>query len=208
MMQAQELQAKKIRSLKPNVGREQAIRYFSGGALNLAANLIQGRVRSIAELYIPYRTFRVRITNTGREQSRILALDAVQGVLDLFEFPALPAESELLTLETRNVLPSSLDDVELRDRIIAKARRIVFAQGFFKLGDLQIDADLLPGDYCVPYWVCFRGTSGIAHLAVLDAVRRKREGAKVRHMIEEWLRFDRGSSNGSERVRRFRGFPQ
>jgi hypothetical protein len=208
MVQAQVLQAKRIRSLKPNVGREQAIRHFTGGALNLAANLTQGRVRSIAELYIPYRTFRVRITNTGREQSRILALDAVQGVLDLFEFPAFPAESELLTLETRNVLPSSLDDVELRDRIIAKARRIVFAQGFFKLRDLQIDADVVPGDYCVPYWVCFRGASGIAHLAVLDAVRRKREGAKVRHLIEEWLRSHAGSSNGSESVRRFRGFPQ
>jgi hypothetical protein len=182
------LQAKKIRSLKPNVSREQAIRHFTGGALNLAADLTRGRVRSVAELYIPYRTFRVKITCGSREQSRILALDAVQGVLDLFEFPAHPAERELLTIETRNVLPSRLDDSRLRDRIIAKVRRIVFAQGFFKLRDLQIDADVIPGDYCVPYWVCFRGVSGSAHLAVLDAVRRKREGAKVRHMIEEWLR--------------------
>jgi hypothetical protein len=28
----------------------------------------------------------------------------------------------------------------------------------------------------------------MAHLAILDAVCRKREGAKVRHLIEEWLR--------------------
>jgi hypothetical protein len=28
----------------------------------------------------------------------------------------------------------------------------------------------------------------MAHLAILDAVRRKREGSKVRHLIEERLR--------------------
>jgi len=178
----------RIRSLRPNVTREQAIQHFSAGALNRVANLTRGRIRSLAELYIPYRSFRVKITSGGREQSRIFALDAVQGVLDLFEFPAHPAASDLLTIETRNVLPSSLDELQLRDRIIAKVRRIVFAQGFFKLRDLQINADIIPGEYCVPYWVCFRGVHERAHLAVLDAVRRKREGAKVGHMIEAWLR--------------------
>jgi hypothetical protein len=113
-------QTKTIRSLKPNVSREQAMQHFSAGPLNLLTNLTRGSVRSIAELYIPYRTFRVRIGSGGREQSRIFALDAVQGVLDLFEFPSPPAESDLLTIETRNVLPSTLDDSELRDQIIAK----------------------------------------------------------------------------------------
>jgi len=184
-----------IRSLKPNVSREQAIQHFSAGALNLFTSLARGRIRSIAELYIPYRTFRVKITSGGRQQSRIFAVDAVRGVLDLFEFPAHLATSDLLTLETRNVLPTSLDDSQLKHQIIAKVRRIVFAQGFFKLRDLQIEADVIPGDYCVPYWVCFRGAGKIAHLAVLDAVRRKREGAKVRHMIEEWLRSDGGAGS-------------
>ena len=192
------LPPKKIRSLKPNVSREQAIQHFSDGVLNRAASLTRGRVRSIAELYIPYRTFLVKITSGARTQSRIFALDAVEGVLDLFEFPAHPAESDLLTVETRYVLPSALDDSQLRDRIATKVRRIVFAQGFFKLRDLQIDAEVVPGDYCVPYWVCFRGGSSTVHLAVLDAVRRKREGAKVRHMIEDWLRSD-GDSPGESR---------
>lgn len=137
----------------------------------------------------------MKITSGGREQSRIFGLDAVQGVLDLFEFPAHPADNDLLTVETRNVLPASLDDVRLRERIIAKVRRIVFTQGFFKLRDLQIDAEVIPGDYCIPYWVCFRGGDERVHLAVLDAVRRKREGAKLRHMIEEWLRSDGRASS-------------
>jgi hypothetical protein len=46
------LQAKEIGSLKPDVSREQAMRHFSTGALNLAANRTLERVRSIAELYI------------------------------------------------------------------------------------------------------------------------------------------------------------
>lgn len=179
---------KRIRSVKPNATREEAIRLFTGGLLNFAANLIQGRVRSIAELYIPYRLFRVKITSVGREESRIMALDAVQGVLDLFEFPALPTESDLLTIETRNVLPAALGDSQMQERLIAKVRRIVFTRGFFQLRDLQIEADPIPGDYCVPYWICFRGANGAARIAVIDAVRRTREGAKVRRMIEEWLR--------------------
>jgi hypothetical protein len=71
---------------------------------------------------------------------------------------------------------------------LARSRRIVFAQGFFKVRNLQIKADPIPGEYYVLYWVCFRGAAETAHIAVLDAVRRKREGAKVRHMIETWLR--------------------
>jgi hypothetical protein len=50
------VQAKKISSLKPNVSCEQAIRRFTSGALNLAANLTRGRGRSAAEPYLPYRS--------------------------------------------------------------------------------------------------------------------------------------------------------
>jgi hypothetical protein len=54
--------------------------------------------------------------------------------------------------------------------------------------ELQLKAEPIPGDYYLPYWVCFRGAGETAHIAVLDAVRRKREAAKVRHMIGSWLR--------------------
>ncbi len=53
--------------------------------------------------------------------------------------------------------------------------------------DLQIKAEPVSGEYYVPYWVRFRGSGENVHIAILDAVRRKREGAKVRHMIEHWL---------------------
>lgn len=171
------------------------MRHFTTGPLNLAARLTRGPVRSLAELYVPYRLFRVSIVSGGRAQGRILALDAVQGTLDLFEFPSVPDEDDLCAIQSRNVLPAALDLAQLQERVIAKVRRLVFAQGFFKVRDLEIKAEPIAAECCVPYWLCFRGTGETAHIAVLDAVRRKREGAKIRHMIETWLRS--GANAGS-----------
>jgi len=187
----------RIRSLKPNVTREQAIRHFTEGAVNRAGDLLRGSVRSVAELYIPYRLFQVKIFSGGREESQIFALDAVRGVLDLYQLPALTADDELLTLETRNVLPAGLDASQAEERLIAKVRRLIFTRGFFRLRDLKIEAIPLPGEICVPYWVCFRGSRNTVHLTVLDAVRRRPEGAKVRRLVEEWLRSDAGESVAS-----------
>jgi hypothetical protein len=43
------------------------------------------------------------------------------------------------------------------------------------------------GEIYVPYWVGFRGRGSRARLAVIDAVRRKPEGAKVRQLLRTWL---------------------
>ncbi len=183
-----------IRSLKPNVTQEEAIRHFTNGMANRAAELIRGPVRSLAEFYIPYRLFQVTIRSAGREQNQTFALDAVRGVLDLYQLPTRTADDQLLTIQTRNVLPAGLDAAQAEERLIAKVRRMIFTRGFFRLRDLKIEALPLPGEICVPYWVCFRGSSERAHLAILDAVRRRSEGAKVRGLVEEWLRSDaRGS---------------
>jgi len=183
-----------IRSLKPNVTQEEAIRHFTNGMANRAAELIRGPVRSLAEFYIPYRLFQVTIRSAGREQNQTFALDAVRGVLDLYQLPTRTADDQLLTIQTRNVLPAGLDPAQAEERLIAKVRRMIFTRGFFRLRDLKIEALPLPGEICVPYWVCFRGSSERAHLAILDAVRRRSEGAKVRGLVEEWLRSDaRGS---------------
>lgn len=187
----------RIQSLKPNVSRDEAIRYFSAGIFNGATELIRGPIRALAELYIPYRLFQVRIRSAGREQNQTFALDAVRGVLDLYQLPAPTADNQFLTLQTRNVLPASLDAAQAAERLIAKVQRMIFTRGFFRVRDLKIEAIPLPGEICVPYWVCFRGSSEQVHLAVLDAVRRRSEGAKVRRLVEEWLRSDSGESIAS-----------
>jgi hypothetical protein len=68
---------------------------------------------------------------------------------------------------------------------------------FTRVRDLTIEATSLPGEICVSYWVCFRGPDDRLQLRVLDAVRRP-EGAKVRRLIEEWLRSDEGAGVVSE----------
>lgn len=184
----------RIRSLKPNVTREEAIRHFSNGLFNGGARLIRGPIHSLAELYIPYRIFRVKISSAGREQNLTFALDAVRGVLDLYRVPALTDDGQFLTLQTRNVIPADLDAAQAEEQLIAKVRRMIFTRGFFRVRDLKIEALPVPGEICVPYWVCFRGTSERVHLAVLDAVRRRSEGAKVRRLVEEWLGSYAGNS--------------
>ena len=188
----------KIRTLKPNVTRDEAVRHFTEGAWSRGVSLIRGPVRSLAELYIPYRLFQVSIFSGGREERQLVALDAVRGVLDLYQFSSPAGDADLLTLETRNALPSGLDTGVAEKRLIEKVRRIIFTRGFFRVRDLKIEATALSGEICVPYWVAFRGADDRVRLAVLDAVRRKPEGAKVRRLIEEWLRSDRETPFASQ----------
>jgi len=189
----------KIRSLKANVSREDAIRFFTSGIGGLTAAFWKGRARSLAELYLPYRIYQVRMRNRGREEATFYAIDAVEGTLDLFEFPQLP--DELVTLETRNALPCRTVPERSRELLMNKVRRVVFSRGFIRLKNLELEATAIPGEVYVPYWVCFRGGDQIAKLAILDAVRRKPEGAKVRHLVEEWLKassfVDSSSESGS-----------
>jgi hypothetical protein len=186
-----------IRSLKPNVTREEAIRHFSEGIVNSAANWIRGPVHSLAELYIPFRLFRVKISSAGREQNQTFALDAVRGVLDLYQLPALTDDRQFLSLESRNVLPAALSSCQAEEKLVAKVRRMVFSQGFFRVRDLKIEAIPQGEEICIPYWVCFRGSPDALRLAVFDAVRRRPEGAKVRRLVEEWLRSNEGRSLAS-----------
>lgn len=175
-----------IRSLRPNVSREEALRHFEGGALNFLANALRGRIQSIAEFYIPFRLFQVSITNAGNTQSSIFALDARKGTLDIYQFEVPP--KDLLDVTSRNVLPPLLSEPDARSRLLAKVRRLIFSRGFFKLRDVQLEAVALPREVWVPYWVCFRGRNGRVSLSILDAVRRRPEGAKARHLLEDWLR--------------------
>jgi hypothetical protein len=190
------LQEKNICSLRANVSREEASRHFTGGLRGVAAGFIRGRARSIADLYIPYRLFRVKISNRGREEIRIFALDAVEGALDLFEFPGLPGESEVVALKTRNVLPCRLAPEQMQQLIMNQVRRLVFSRGFLRLQDLQMEATAIAGEVYLPYWVCFRGNAQVARLEVLDAVRRKPEGGKVRGLVQDWLRGDSARDEG------------
>ena len=175
----------RIRSLRPNVTRQQAEEHFSQtGPIATMKRLTSGPVRSVADIYIPFRLFRVEITELERIRSQFLAVDVVKGNLDLYQFDQVP---DVMLLETRNCPPSVIDEERARQLVVEKFRRVVFNQGFFRLRSPQFAAYPLPGEIHVPYWVAFRGQGAHAHVEAIDAVRRRQEGAKVKRMIEEWL---------------------
>lgn len=177
----------RIQSLRPNVSRDEAIAHFSPRGISGAVSpLLIGRLRSVAEFYIPFRIFRLDIINRGREQAKILAIDSVTGTLMPYVFPAPPTAQQMVEVETRNHVAPRLSEPDSRGFAETRCQRMVFASGFFRVRDLKIETQLLAAIH-IPYWIGFRGNGDAARFSVLDAVRRCTEGAKVRQIVRNWL---------------------
>ena len=177
-----------IRSLKPNVTKDEALRTFCApGPSSFYWRLRTGPLQRIADAYVPFRLYRVRYAMNKERIHRIFAMDAVDGSLDLFEFRTMPQEDELVTVQTRNCLSGKLceesAELVLRDKIL----RIVFQQGFFKLRNASLEIEALPGEIHLPYWLGFYGANNSLRCRVMDAVRRRIEGAKASAFFEQWL---------------------
>jgi hypothetical protein len=176
-----------IWSLRPNVTREQAIGQFRGRGLSWLLRSARGPLHSVAALYIPFGVFRVNI-NTGRkQQTSTFALDLVRGDFDPYQLANVGLDDTLVQVETRNRPAPALTENAAREAVIARARRLVFSRGFFRVQKLTITAEPLRMDVHVPYWVGVWRRSDSAEIAVLDAVRRRPEGAKVRNFVRAWL---------------------
>src|SRR5262249_23674506 len=106
--------------------------------------------------------------------------------LDLFEFPAVPKQIDLVQLETKNVLPTNLTDDAAENLLREKVLRVVFQQGFFKLRDASLTIERIPLDLHLPYWLAFHRTNSV-RCRVLDATRNRIEGAKASALFESWL---------------------
>jgi hypothetical protein len=177
----------RIRSLRPNVSRNAAVEEFSRCASALLSSAAFGRLRSVADFYIPFQLFQVEISNRGRSEHRIFGLDAVIGALEPYHFEELPGERDVVYCESRNCAPALLEETQATELLMMKLRRLVFSAGFFRIRNLNISAQPIAGEIYVPYWVGFRGRGVQAHMQVLDAVRRRVEGAKVRYLVKAWL---------------------
>jgi hypothetical protein len=174
-----------IRALKPNVTQEEALRAFSGaGVSSLYWRMRCGPLRRVAHVYVPYFLYRVKCGNAG---PRLFAMDAVDGSLDLFEFPRVPQDAEFQACGSRNRLAAALSEKHAADLLRDKALRIIFQQGFFRLRDARLEISLVPCELHLPYWLGFYGRGSSARCRVLDAVRRRIEGAKASAFFERWL---------------------
>jgi hypothetical protein len=176
-----------IQTLKPNVTQQEALRTFSGAKLStLYWRMRSGPLRRIADVYVPYRLYRVQY-NLGRAaHSSLFAIDAVNGSLDLFTFPRIPRAMDLVSIHTRNHVAPSLQLSAAEALLRQKVLRVIFQQGFFKVRDLKLEIALEPLELHVPYWLGFYGHA-VARCRVLNAVRRRMEGAKAAALFESWL---------------------
>ena len=178
-----------ISSLRPNVSCEDAVLQFQRpGVAAQVRSLFRGPLRSVALVHIPFRLFRIEISNRGTRELRWLALDAVTGSFDPYSFEAEIAPGSLVCVATRNHPMATMSCEEAERVVIEKVRRLVFGSGFFRIRDLSIHTQAVPLDFHVPYWVGFFGSGQAARFAVIDAVRRCFEGPKVRSFFYEWLR--------------------
>ncbi|HEY1271442.1 MAG TPA: hypothetical protein VGF08_05635 [Terriglobales bacterium] len=177
----------RIRTLRPNVTREEAVEQFSSGLGGLFRRAAFGPIRSVADFYIPFKLFRVEISNAGKVNALVLGLESVVGSLDLYQFAEIPDSSQLLSVDTRNCPEARLDEARAQEVVVAKARRAVFGEGFFRVRNLSITATPISAEVHIPYWVGFQGSGARARVIVIDAVRRRLEGARVRQLLENWL---------------------
>src|SRR5690349_201501 len=98
-----------IRALKPSVDQSEALRAFSAPGLSALYWRSRGPLRRIADVYVPFRVYRVSYEARGSTYTRVFALDAVEGSLDLFAFEHVPRTEELVSVTTRNYLEPALD---------------------------------------------------------------------------------------------------
>jgi hypothetical protein len=175
-----------IRSLKPNVTEDEALRMFRAPS-SFLWRLRTGPLQRIADAYVPFRFYHVRYKTIGGKIERIFAMDAVDGSLDVFEFRKMPQEHQLVEIQTRNCPPATLDGLLAQEILRDKVLRVVFQQGFFKMRDASLEIERLPGEIYLPYWLGFYGSSNVLRCRAMDAVRRRLEGAKASAFFEHWL---------------------
>ena len=175
--------------LRAHVARDEAVDAFTHGVVGAVRWLALGPLRSIADVYVPFRLYEVITPSRPAARPLVLGVDAVAGALDLYRFDNIPRSADLVNLHTRNHVNAVLSSSAARDVLLARVQRLLYQRvGFLAAGRCHVDVQPVGDVIHVPYWVGFFGRRDTASLVVMDAVRRQIEGVKVRRLIAEWLR--------------------
>jgi len=173
-----------ICTLQGRTEYELALRKLGASGVN---RWLRGPLRGIAEIYIPYRLYKVTLDDRQVRSARYYAVDAAAGTLDPYEFVILPEPEAWVEVQTRNLHPARLSENETRKLALDKVRRLLFSRGFFRLVNPQITAELVKPEFYVPYWVGFYGNEPNVRITVMDGVRQTIEGSKARQLVQAWL---------------------
>src|SRR6476660_655059 len=145
-----------IKSLKSRVNREQALHLLSSsGASGVLRRWLTGNLTLLADIYIPYRLYKIACHGPKSQSAHCYAIDALSGLLDPYQFSEIPVQSEFVGIETQNFMPPSLDEGRTRELAIEKARRVIFSRGFFRLAHPRITAELVQTALYIPYCAGF-----------------------------------------------------
>jgi hypothetical protein len=180
-----------ITSIKPNIGRPQAVAKFCGRFNELR----HGRLRIVADFYIPYRFFRMNRADERSSIDTFFAADAVTGKLDLIQFDRLPGEEGCLTVDTAMVAEQRVNEEEAYRLIRESMTRSIFMKGFFKLSQVNAKIELAASLH-IPYWIGVLEREGRARIEIVNALHGRLEGAKLREMVTEWFQPRPESSSG------------
>lgn len=173
----------RIVSVKSTLSEAEAIRQFGGGRIQRWLRPWRRRLVGVRVVYVPYRLFRISITNRGQTRTIWWAMDAVRGWLDPYQFDAPWDELPTEWVETEHALPAQLSDEQMRPMMLERVRRWVYGEGFFRLRDLRIEVEPIGREVHIPYWVGVYQRGVRFSIEVVDGVRKRRQGAKVRDLI-------------------------
>lgn len=160
------------------------------GPRGIVRRWLSGNLHALAEVYLPYRLYRVTVNDGRLKGAYYYAIDSATGMLDPYQFTSPPTAKNFADIETRNCHSVLLDEKQTNDLAGAKVRRSLFAGGFFRLRNPLITANLIHEDFYIPYWAGFYGDERNLKIQVLNAVRQTLEGGKVSKVIQQWLSND------------------
>lgn len=170
------------------LSREEAIRLLSTPVRQLRL----GQLRAVIGLRVPYHVFTV---TRGETDEVLLAIDAVSGQLDLHHVtdPHLIdhevidiISSESRSTSTMRRVPARLSIEESTALVRERALRLAFLNGFFKIGNRSVNCSYR-SEISVLYWVGVFERNDRVQIEVIDALRGKFEGAKVRDLATEYI---------------------
>jgi hypothetical protein len=177
-----------IRTLRATIGRELALSRLAPSGLGaMLRRVITGKLMGLSELYIPYRLYKVTVYDRRLCSTRYLAMDAVSGHLDPYEFREPHAQEYCAEIETRNCLPARITETAAQALVLDKSRRLLFSGGFFRLTKPVMAAEMIGSEFYIPYWAGFYGGEQNLNVLVLDAMRGTVEGSKVSQLVKDWL---------------------
>ena len=166
---------KSLGAHKTRVTRDEATRMLHGSWRGLRRR----RLVAVTELLLPYHLFAVTLPGRGKT---FLAIDALEGRLDLHSFERVPVIGREATPAKGELVSARLSADLARERIVDQALRRIFLDGFFKQHRGTIKTEHV-GLLYLPYWVGIFEKDGSVKLEVIDAYRARFEGEKMRHAV-------------------------